>query len=375
MLRILCVAGARPNFMKLAPLFRQFSQHESIQPVLVHTGQHYDERMSGSFFRDLEIPLPSYNLEVGSGSHATQTAEIMRRLEPVVLKEQPDAVLVVGDVNSTSAAAIVAKKLNIQVIHVEAGLRSFDRSMPEEINRLITDAISDVLLVTEESGSVNLRNEGIPEHRIHFVGNLMIDSLLFYLEKARNSPFLKDLGLEGLTYGLVTLHRPSNVDDDAQIATIFRTLDVIAKDLPLYFPVHPRTRMRMRSIGIAISDKIHLLEPLGYLDFICLMSNSAAVLTDSGGIQEETTALRIPCLTLRSSTERPITVQHGTNILAGTTSDSILSAWHLVKAGSRKGVIPKFWDGRAAERAVSVLKQSLSNNETHSSLSYLQSRC
>jgi UDP-N-acetylglucosamine 2-epimerase (non-hydrolysing) len=353
-IRIVCVAGARPNFMKLAPLFRAFCSHPEFVPVLAHTGQHYDDAMSGRFFRDLGLPVPSYNLEVGSGSHAQQTAEIMKRFEGVVLQERPSAVLVVGDVNSTAACALVSKKLGVFVIHVEAGLRSFDRSMPEEINRLVTDAISDLLLVTEESGVHNLEKEGVAPEKIHFVGNMMIDSLFFHLERARNSPILDELGLRGKRFGLVTLHRPSNVDDPTQLQEILGALQIISQDLPLYFPVHPRTKARLENQELA--PGLRLSEPLGYLDFVCLMSQSAVVLTDSGGVQEETTALGIPCLTLRNNTERPITIDEGTNRLAGTSRESIVAAWQELKSSPKPGRVPKLWDGNAAERSVAAIR-------------------
>jgi UDP-N-acetylglucosamine 2-epimerase (non-hydrolysing) len=329
----------------------------AFDPVLVHTGQHYDDRMAGQFFRDLRMPPPAHDLEVGSGSHAQQTAEIIRRFEPVLLSEQPQAVLVVGDVNSTVACALVAKKLLVPVIHVEAGLRSFDRSMPEEINRVLTDAISDLLLVTEESGRRNLLAEGIAPHRIHLVGNLMIDSLRLHVETARQSGIDVRLGLDGRRFGLVTLHRPANVDDPGQLHGILGALAEIAKSCPLYFPVHPRTRARMDSMQLGFGSALTLLEPLGYLDFLCLMSRSAIVLTDSGGIQEETTALGIPCLTLRSNTERPATIEEGTNILAGTTQESILQAWEQMVANPKTGRIPKYWDGAAAGRCLDALKE------------------
>jgi UDP-N-acetylglucosamine 2-epimerase (non-hydrolysing) len=343
--------------MKLAPLFRAFSSQPEFAPALIHTGQHYDDRMSGQFFRDLGLPVPLHNLEVGSGSHAQQTAEIMKRFEPIVLEENPRAVLVVGDVNSTTACALVAKKLGVFLIHVEAGLRSFDRSMPEEINRLVTDAISDLLLVTEESGRRNLEKEGASPEQVRFVGNLMIDSLLFHLELAKGSPILDNLRLKGQRFGLVTLHRPANVDDPAQLGEILRALRVISDDVPLYFPMHPRTRAHLERSDLG--ERIHLLDPLGYLDFVCMMSHSAVVLTDSGGIQEETTALQVPCLTLRNNTERPITVTEGTNRLAGNSYDSIMDAWQEVKKNPRQGRIPEFWDGKAAERCIEAIRKAL----------------
>src|SRR5258708_641310 len=343
--------------MKLAPLFRAFSHCPSLSPILVHTGQHYDEQMSGQFFRDLELPPPAHNLEVGSGSHAQQTAEIIRRFEPVVLQHNPHAVLVVGDVNSTAACALVAKKLGIFVIHVEAGLRSFDRSMPEEINRLVTDAISDLLLVTEQSGVCNLKREGTAPEKISFVGNLMIDSLYFHLERSRNSRVLDKLGLRGQHFGLVTLHRPANVDDPAQFQQLLGGLNMIAEDIALYFPAHPRTQARLDGHGL--SPPLRLLDPLTYPDFVCLMSHSAVVFTDSGGVQEETTALGIPCLTVRNNTERPVTISEGTNPLAGTTSESILAAWRDLNANPTQGRVPELWDGKAAERSALAIFNAL----------------
>src|SRR5579863_10255427 len=360
--RILCVAGARPNFMKLAPLVAALGRDPDFSPFIVHTGQHYDDQMSGQFFRDLEMPAPKFNLNAGLGSHAQQTGEIMKRFEPVVIEERPHAVLVVGDVNSTMACALVAKKLQIPVIHVEAGLRSFDRAMPEEINRVVTDVISDLLLVTEDSGRRNLLAEGIPPDRIHLVGNLMIDSLRLNIQKARQSDILARLGASVKCYGLVTLHRPSNVDDPAQLAEIIGTLSTIAGEVPLYFPVHPRTRARLKDHKIDVDPRIQLLDPLGYLDFLSLMSDSALVLTDSGGIQEETTALGVPCLTLRDNTERPVTIEEGTNVLAGTHKASILDAWNQMKRTPKAGRIPTYWDGSAAARCVEVLRAYFSKS-------------
>ncbi|MBN8730654.1 MAG: UDP-N-acetylglucosamine 2-epimerase (non-hydrolyzing) [Acidobacteria bacterium] len=351
--KLLCVGGARPNFMKLAPLVRELGNRPRFQPLLVHTGQHYDDRMSGAFFRDLGMPDPAHFLEVGSGSHAVQTAEIMKRIEPVCESERPAAVIVVGDVNSTVAAALVAAKMGIPVVHVEAGLRSFDRGMPEEINRLVTDSISDLLLVTEESGKRNLLKEGAPESRVVVVGNLMIDSLVANLEQARARPALTDATGK---YGVVTLHRPANVDSPEQFSAILQALDEISQTLPIYFPVHPRTRARLSG---TLSPGIRLLEPLGYLDFLSLMSRASVVLTDSGGIQEETTALGIPCLTLRENTERPITIDEGTNRLAGTSTEGILAAWKEHLREPKVGRIPAFWDGRAASRCADALESFL----------------
>ena len=351
------VAGARPNFMKIAPLMKALEGDRDFDITLIHTGQHYDDNMSGQFFRDLGIPEPQFHLEVGSGTHAQQTAEIMRRIEPVLEKLRPAAVVVVGDVNSTAAAAIVAKKLGIDVVHAEAGLRSFDRSMPEEINRIVTDSIADLFLVTEESGRVNLLREGVPAGQIHLVGNLMIDSLRQHLERARNSQIADKLGVGGKRYGVVTLHRPANVDDPAALGEILGALEVIAETLPLLWPVHPRTRARLADGNVEIGSNIRLLEPLGYLDFLSVESGASLVLTDSGGIQEETTVLGVECLTLRDNTERPATVELGTNRLAGTKKTTILAAWEEMKRSSREKQIPPLWDGRAGERSREVLRR------------------
>lgn len=351
--KIVFVAGARPNFMKVAPLLAAMSPDKDFSPLLVHTGQHYDYAMSGQFFQDLGLPAPDYHLEAGSGSHAWQTAEILKRLEPVLLSERPAGVIVVGDVNSTIAAALAGAKLAIAVIHAEAGLRSGDRSMPEEINRRATDAISDLFLVTEESGCRNLLREGVSPERIHMVGNLMIDSLHRHLPRALQSNARQRLVGNG-PFGLVTLHRPANVDNPTQLAGIVAALNRIAKEVPLYWPVHPRTRSKLE---ILRAPDVHLLDPLGYLDFLGLQAQSALVLTDSGGIQEETTVLGVPCLTIRENTERPVTIECGTNRLAGTSEASILAAWHDLAAEPRKGRIPPLWDGKAGERSLVVLRQ------------------
>ncbi|MFZ0315082.1 MAG: UDP-N-acetylglucosamine 2-epimerase (non-hydrolyzing) [Candidatus Korobacteraceae bacterium] len=356
-IRLAMVAGARPNFMKVAPLMKALAGDAGFEAVLIHTGQHYDDNMSGQFFRDLGIPAPQYHLEVGSGSHAQQTAEIMRRIEPVLEELRPVAVIVVGDVNSTAAAAMVAKKLGIDVVHVEAGLRSSDRSMPEEINRIVTDSIADLFLVTEESGRKNLLREGIADERIHLVGNLMIDSLRQHLERARSSEIADRLGVRGKSYGVVTLHRPANVDDPFALAEILGALGVIAETLPLLWPVHPRTRARLADGSISLPAGIRLLEPLGYLDFLSLEASSSLVLTDSGGIQEETTVLGVDCLTLRDNTERPVTIELGTNRLAGTKKATILAVWEEMKHSPRKKQIPPLWDGQAGERSREVLRK------------------
>jgi UDP-N-acetylglucosamine 2-epimerase (non-hydrolysing) len=356
-MRILCVGGARPNFMKLAPVLGALRADSRFHALLVHTGQHYDHQMSGAFFRDLGLPDPDFYLGVGSGSHAQQTAEILRSFEPVVLDTKPDAVLVVGDVNSTLGCALVAAKLCVPVIHVEAGLRSFDRSMPEEINRVLTDAISDLLLVSEPSGLANLAREGVEAEKVRLVGNLMIDSLRRHLEQARQRRMPEQMGLEPGRYGVVTLHRPANVDEPAALESILEALLVIAADLPLVFPVHPRTRAKLPHAAVLAGAGLRLLDPLSYIEFLSLMADAAAVFTDSGGIQEETTALGIPCFTLRDNTERPITVEQGTNILAGTSKEKILAAWQrhgLLRPGART---PDLWDGQAAQRCVRAIEE------------------
>jgi len=425
-MNILIVVGARPNFMKAAPLIAAIKQHnqrqsnfpaerqpwplEPVQHLLVHTGQHYDERMSDAFFRDLDLPAPDVHLEVGSGSHAVQTAEVMRKFEPVLLAEKPDVVVVVGDVNSTVACALVTSKVAFDsagtrplIAHVEAGLRSFDRSMPEEVNRLVTDQVSDLLFVTEESAIQNLRDEGVPPHKIHFVGNTMIDSVLAFRQKAEGSTILRRLRLapepsitllgaeeEGAAsaapvrnlarphrpYGLLTLHRPSNVDNQSTIGEIMEGLEELASTQPIIFPVHPRTRQRLEGFG-AFHSMIHrqslasdaplpsmpqsgmvLTEPLGYLDFLNLMRNARIVVTDSGGVQEETTCLGVPCVTVRNNTERPVTIEKGTNLLAGTRSERIRNAIRQQlarKFGATR--LPEKWDGQAASRIVATLVQ------------------
>ena len=360
-IRLMCVAGARPNFVKLAPLFRAFASTPEIAPILVHTGQHQDDCMSGRFLRELALPLPRYSLGAGPGSQVQQTAVIMQRLEPVLMAERPSAVLVVGDVNSTLAAALAAKKLGFFLIHAEAGLRSFDRSMPEEINRLIVDAISDLNLVSEDSGMRNLAAEGVPPEKVRLVGDLMVDCLLSHLDEAKQSRIVEELGLHGRRFGVVTLHRPGNVDHNGQLGEILRALRDISTELPLVFPVHPRTAAKLpeRVCG----PNIHVCEPLGYLDFLCLTSNSAVMLTDSGGVQEETSVLGIPCLTLRNNTERPATVEQGTNRLAGTTYESILRAWRQPRDAARVADLPAVWDGHAAERCVEAICDRLTGVE------------
>ena len=328
---------------------------------MVHTGQHYDENMSRLFFEQLRIPRPDVNLEVGSGSHAQQTAEIMKRFEPIVLDFDPAYVLVVGDVNSTIACGLVAVKLGVKLIHVEAGLRSFDRGMPEEINRVLTDSISDLLFVSEPSGVENLKIEGIPDEKIHFIGNVMIDSLLANKEKAAQSDILQTLALQSRQYGVITLHRPSNVDDPENIQHILGAFGEIQQEMPLVFPVHPRTRNNFTRLSFTEQldgmSNLKLIDPVGYLDFLQLMSQAALVMTDSGGIQEETTILQVPCMTLRENTERPVTLTQGTNRLVSISKESILQHYRTIRAtnGSRKYRIPQYWDGQAAKRIVEVL--------------------
>ena len=363
-MKIINVVGARPNFIKIAPLMSACGDCPAIEPLLVHTGQHYDERMSDLFFRQLGIPEPDLNLGVGSGTHAAQTAGIMRRFEPVVLEHKPDAVLVVGDVNSTIACGLVAVKLGVKLVHVEAGLRSFDRTMPEEINRLLTDAIGDLLFVTEKSGRQNLLNEGVHESKIFMVGNVMIDTLLRNKAQADESGVLDELGLEAGGYAVLTLHRPANVDDPAVLGGLLDALEVIQGDMPVIFPIHPRTRKNLA--GSALSGRVEamkdlrLLDPIGYLDFLKLMSSARVVLTDSGGIQEETTILKVPCITLRASTERPITVEVGSNRVVGTDPERILAAYRetLAEDAGAYGT-PDLWDGQAAERIVKILADQI----------------
>jgi len=380
-MKILIVVGARPNFMKAAPLLkaiRSFNARrpewtQEIVPFLVHTGQHYDAQMSDAFFTDLDLPKPVF-LGVGSGSHAEQTAEILKRFEPVLLQEDADALVVVGDVNSTLACALVAAKLHSRaegrpvIAHVEAGLRSLDRSMPEEINRILTDQVADLLFVSEESGMKNLRAEGISSERVFFVGNTMIDSLHEHEAKADRSRVLQRFGLEAGKYVLLTLHRAANVDDREAFVEVLEGLDRLAASHRILFPAHPRTQKQIHDCGLeAYFPKenktwcagFRLVEPQGYFDFLCLMKNARMVVTDSGGIQEETTALGIPCVTLRNNTERPITLQIGTNLLAGSRRDSIRAAVERQLSFHSRGVVPEKWDGKAAERIVHILVEKL----------------
>jgi UDP-N-acetylglucosamine 2-epimerase (non-hydrolysing) len=372
--KILCVAGARPNFIKIAPLMRVLRNNPRFCARLVHTGQHYDEKLSRVFFEDLKIPKPDIELEIGSSSHALQTAEIMRRFEPVLQTEQPEAVLVVGDVNSTIGCALVTAKFFLDrpfralvdgavverrrpiMIHVEAGLRSRDDDMPEEINRRLTDAISDLLFVSDPAGLDNLKGEGVPESRYFFVGNVMIDTLLAAREQAMRSPILEQLGVGARGYVLITLHRPSNVDDPRQLSALLQTIEEVAGELPLVFPVHPRTRARLAAAKLEPDlRRWKLIEPLGYLDFLKLTAAARIVLTDSGGVQEETTVLGVPCVTLRENTERPVTITEGTNFLAGTQPAAVRTRFAEALAASMSGRVPRFWDGKSAERIDEIL--------------------
>ena len=358
---ILCVVGARPNFMKMAPIMKAFAALDGkVDVKLVHTGQHYDVAMNHQYFEALGIPSPDINLEVGSGSHAVQTADVMKKFEPALDEVRPTAVLVVGDVNSTIACALVAAKKGMPVIHVEAGLRSGDRAMPEEINRVLTDQIADLLFTTEESGQANLEREGIAPGRIQFVGNVMIDTLRHNLERAVPArQIAADAGRRGFTdgangYAVLTLHRPSNVDDPQVLKSLLETAGAISERTPVIFPVHPRTRAMIEKSGLNYlidRSSLLLLPPMGYLEMLGLMKDARVVLTDSGGIQEETTALGTPCITLRNNTERPITVDEGTNTIAGNDPARILAAYDEVMThGGKAGRVPRFWDGRAAER-------------------------
>jgi len=366
-MRIVNIVGARPNFVKIAPLIRAMARRPAFVPTLVHTGQHYDQAMSEQFFQDLEIRPADFNLDVGSGSHAVQTAQVMQRLDPILEAVRPDLVVVVGDVNSTLAAAITAVKRGIPVAHVEAGLRSFDRAMPEEINRILTDAVADFLFVTEESGRVNLLKEGVDPTKIHFVGNVMIDALESSRSRWENSSIFATLGVEpGSAYAVLTLHRPSNVDDPGTLSNFLEALETLARHIPIVFPVHPRVKQQLLRQGygsVLRSDSpeplrkgIAYVDPLGYLDFVALVSRARLVLTDSGGIQEEATVLGVPCLTLRDTTERPVTVTHGTNRLIGNTPGRILDeALRTLAQPPQRRVAPPLWDGHAAERIVEIL--------------------
>lgn len=369
-MKLMHVVGARPNFMKIAPVIAAFNEYNKLNnnrftQRLIHTGQHYDHKMSELFFEQLEMPRPDINLEIGSGTHGKQTGQIMISFEEVLQKENPDLVIVVGDVNSTIACAIDSKKLGIPVAHIEAGLRSFDMTMPEEINRIVTDSISDLYFTTDRQANKNLENEGVSKDKIKFVGNVMIDTLLKHKKNALKKPNLRELGLvtdHGVIreYAVLTLHRPANVDDQAILHELITAIQHIGKDIPVIFPIHPRTLSNINKFGLGYEftekNNIRLIEPQGYLEFMNLMANAKLVLTDSGGIQEETTILNIPCLTLRTSTERPITIEQGTNKLVGVSSKDIISAYgHIQKNNRNSNAIPELWDGSAAHRIVSEI--------------------
>ncbi len=354
------VAGARPNFMKIAPLYREIQKHPGIDCSIVHTGQHYDFEMSQSFFHDLELPKPDFFLEAGSGSHAQQTGKIMLAYEQVCKQDRPDWVIVVGDVNSTLACSITAKKLWTKVAHVEAGLRSFDLTMPEEINRMVTDAISDLFFVTEKSGLDNLMREGKRKEQVHLVGHVMIDNLLYQaglLERTDVSAFATGkIKPDNQDYAFLTLHRPSNVDEQSTLEGVLRALSTISRDMPVLFPVHPRTRKQLELFGLRLPDGVLQLPPLGFREALYLWKDARVVLTDSGGLQEETTALKIPCVTIRENTERPITVEMGSNRLAGNKEQDIVAAFRSCLDDDPAGYnVPPLWDGRAAERIIKVL--------------------
>lgn len=365
MKKVISVVGARPNFMKVAPLHRAFQKyHDSIRHLIVHTGQHYDDAMSKVFFEDLELPQPDFYLGVGSASHARQTAAIMVEFEKVLEREKPDMVVVVGDVNSTVACSLVSAKMHIRVAHVEAGLRSFDRTMPEEINRLLTDSLAQFLFVSEPSGITNLKREGVNDRNVFLVGNIMIDSLVHYRQKARNNGMMDRLKLESRKFILVTLHRPGNVDNKKNLERIFSIFESLGKDTVIVFPVHPRTRKMIEEYGLDRQGKsianLRLLDPLGYLEFLNLMEHAGLVITDSGGIQEETTFLGIPCLTLRENTERPVTVEVGTNELCALDPLRVVERSRAILQGkAKRGRIPELWDGKTAERITEILAKAV----------------
>ena len=362
-MKIISIVGARPNFIKIAPLNKEFSRYsDRVNHKICHTGQHFDEKMSKVFFNDLNLPEPDFFLGVGSGSHAVQTARIMIEFERILLDEKPDLIIVVGDVNSTMACSIVASKMKIKIAHVEAGLRSFDRTMPEEINRMVTDTLSDFLFVSEKSGLENLKREGIADSKVFFTGNIMIDSLVYYLDSIDQLNIMAEYQLKKHNYILATFHRPSNVDSGSDIKSLVELLNLLSERRKLIFPVHPRTMQKLQGNGLVdkMNPNIIITNPIGYIDFLSLMKNAELVITDSGGIQEETTYLGVQCLTVRENTERPLTVNIGTNQLVGTDIPNIKSAADEVLDGKvKKGGIPKLWDGKTAERIVSILMDKL----------------
>lgn len=369
MRKIIIIAGARPNFMKIAPLMHEFRRHRSaFKPLLVHTGQHYDFEMSEVFFQNLNIPKPDIYLNIGSASHAVQTARIMIEFEKVLLDEQPDLVIVVGDVNSTAACSLVASKMHIRVAHVEAGLRSFDRTMPEEINRIVTDSVSDMLFVSEPSGLKNLKREGVNSGKVHFVGNIMIDTLLSNMKRIERSDIFSRIcsgdginKIEPHQYAVMTLHRPSNVDSETSLSEIYGIIESITAKVKIIYPVHPRTKKMIKRHKylqkFEMLGNLFMIDPLGYIDFIRLVKDSLFVLTDSGGIQEETTVLNVPCLTMRDNTERPVTISEGTNILVGRNKGKIVAAVHRILTGKwKRSKVPELWDGKTAERIIEVIR-------------------
>jgi UDP-N-acetylglucosamine 2-epimerase (non-hydrolysing) len=368
MKKIMVIAGARPNFMKIAPLMRAFKEHSDyFQVTLVHTGQHYDIQMSDVFFRELRIPKPHISLEVGSASHATQAAKIMLAFEKVLLRKKPDLIVVVGDVNSTMACSLVAAKMNVQIAHVEAGLRSGDREMPEEINRIVTDSLSDYLFVSEESGLCHLKKEGVSASKVFYVGNIMIDTLLSNMPSISKSKALATYGLQSKNYSVLTLHRPGNVDSKKALEEIYEILRVVSAKIKIVYSLHPRTRKMIDQHDFTKRfeslDDLDMIDPLGYIDFMKLVKESRFVLTDSGGIQEETTVLGVPCLTMRENTERPITIKQGTNILVGRSQLKITKEINkILNDCSKKGGLPKYWDGKTAQRIVKILREHRASN-------------
>jgi UDP-N-acetylglucosamine 2-epimerase (non-hydrolysing) len=360
-MKIISIVGARPNFMKIAPLHRAFSKHPNIHSQILHTGQHYDEKMSDIFFNQLELPKPDFYLGVGGGSHTYQKANVMLKFEQILLDEKPDVVLVVGDVNATAACSIVSVKMGIKTVHVEAGLRSGDRAMPEEVNRVITDAICNQLFVTEQSGMINLAKEGVADSKVNFVGNVMIDSLIYYREKAKKETILDQLKVTPKEYILMTMHRPSNVDNKKNLEDILQIIETASKHKTVVFPMHPRTTNNLKKFGLEerLNDiqNLSILGPQGYLQFLKLMDNAALIITDSGGIQEETTYLQVPCMTFRDSTERPVTVELGTNVLmADLDPETVRIQMEKILFGEiKQGVIPPLWDGNTADRISNIL--------------------